>query len=45
MDYNDILELLASLVLSAFIDDIEYKFTRNIENVNDYKVVEINIVS
>jgi hypothetical protein len=45
MDCNDILEPLASLVSSAFVDDMEHRFARNIENVDDYRVVEIDIVS
>jgi hypothetical protein len=45
VDCTDVLEPLAGLVSSAFVDDMEHKFARDIENVNDYRVVEINIVS
>jgi hypothetical protein len=42
--YTDILELLAGLVSSAFIDDVEYRFVGNIENINDNRVIEIDII-
>jgi hypothetical protein len=45
VDCINVLKLLASLVSSAFVNDIEYKFARDIENVNDYKVVKIDIIS
>ena len=45
MDYINILELLAGLISSTFINNIEYRFTRDIENINNNRVIEINIVS
>jgi hypothetical protein len=42
---TNILELLAGLISSAFIDNIEYRLTGNIENINDNRVVEANIIS
>jgi hypothetical protein len=33
------------LVSSAFIDNVEYRFAGNIENINNNRVIEINIIS
>ena len=43
--YTNILKLLAGLILSAFINNIKYKLTRNIENINNNKVIKANIIS
>jgi len=40
----NILELFASLVPGSFVDYIEYKFTINIEYINDNRVIEIDII-
>jgi hypothetical protein len=45
VDYINVLKLLTNLVSSAFIDNIKYKFVKDIENVNDYRVIEIDIIS
>jgi hypothetical protein len=45
VDYINVLKLLTSLISSTFINDIKYKFVKDIENVNNYKVIEINIIS
>jgi hypothetical protein len=45
VDCTDVLKLLASLVSSAFINDVEYRFAKDIENVDNYRVVEIDIIS
>ena len=45
MGYTDISEPLAGLVLSAFVDNVEYRFARDIENINNNRVIEINIIS
>jgi hypothetical protein len=42
--YVNVLELLAGLVSSAFVDDVEHKFARNIENIDDNRVIEIDVV-
>ena len=44
MDCTDILESLAGLVSSTFIDNIKYRFARDIENINNNRVIEINII-
>ena len=44
MDCTNILELLAGLISSAFINNIEYRFAGNIENINNNRVIEINII-
>jgi hypothetical protein len=41
---TDILELLASLVSSAFVDNVEHKFAGNIENIDDNRVIKIDVV-
>jgi hypothetical protein len=42
--YIDILEPLAGLVSSAFVNDVEYKFAGNIKNINDNRVIKVNVV-
>ena len=44
MDCTDILEPLAGLVSSAFINDMEYRFIGDIENINNNRVIEIDII-
>ena len=44
MDYTNILELLAGLVSSTFINNIEYRFAGDIENINNNRVIEIDII-
>jgi hypothetical protein len=45
VDCIDVLKPLTSLISSAFINDMKHKFAKDIENVDDYKVIEINIIS
>jgi hypothetical protein len=45
MYYTNILEPLASLILSAFINNVKYRLTGNIENINNNKVIKTNIIS
>jgi hypothetical protein len=40
----DILKLLTSLISSAFIDYVEYKFPRYIKDINDNRVIKIDVV-
>jgi hypothetical protein len=40
----NILELLASLISSALIDNVEYKFAINIEDIDNNGVIEIDII-
>jgi hypothetical protein len=44
MYYTNILELLAGLISSAFINNIKYKLTRNIENINNNRIIKANII-
>jgi hypothetical protein len=41
----DILEPLAGLVSSAFVNNVEHKFARDIENIDNNRVIEIDVVS
>ena len=45
MGCTDILEPLAGLVSSAFVDDVEHRFAGDIENIDDNRVIEIDVVS
>ena len=45
MDYTNILESLIGLVSSTFINNIKYKFIKDIKNINNNRVIEINIIS
>jgi hypothetical protein len=45
VSYTNILESLAGLVSSAFVDDMEYRFAGDIENIDDNRVIEIDIIS
>ena len=45
MGYINILEPLAGLVSSAFVDDVEHRFAGDIENIDDNRVIEIDVVS
>jgi hypothetical protein len=40
----DILKPLTGLILSAFINNVEYKFIKDIKNINDNRVIEIDVV-
>jgi hypothetical protein len=42
--YINILKLLAYLILSAFINYIKNKFFKNIKNINNNKVIKVNII-
>ena len=44
MGYTDILEPLAGLISSAFVNNVEYRFAGDIENINNNRVIEINII-
>jgi hypothetical protein len=41
----DILQLLAGLVSCTFVNYVKHKLPRNIEDVDDNRVVEVNVVS
>jgi hypothetical protein len=41
---TDILKPLAGLISSAFVDYVEHRFPRYIEDINDNRVVEIDVV-
>jgi hypothetical protein len=42
---TNILEPLAGLISSAFIDNVKYRLTGNIENINNNGVVKANVIS
>ena len=44
MDCTDILEPLAGLISSAFVNNVEYRFAGDIENINNNRVIEIDII-
>jgi hypothetical protein len=44
MYYINILKPLTGLISSALVNDMKYKFLKNIENVNDNRVIKVNIV-
>ena len=41
----DILKPLAGLIPRSFVDYVEYRFPRNVEDVDDDGVIEIDVVS
>ena len=41
---TDILEPLASLISSAFVDDVKDRLPGDIENIDDNRVIEVNVV-
>jgi hypothetical protein len=43
--YTNILELLSGLILNAFINNIKYRLTGNIENINNNRIIKANIIS
>jgi hypothetical protein len=40
----NIIKLSASLISSAFVDYVENRLPINIEDVDDYKVIKVNVV-
>ncbi len=44
MCYTNILKPLAGLVSSALVNDMEYRFARDIENINNNRVIKVNVI-
>jgi hypothetical protein len=42
--YINILKLLSSLILSAFIDYMQNKLFRNVKDINNNKEIKVNII-
>jgi hypothetical protein len=42
--YINILKLLPSLILSAFIDYIQNKLFRNVKDINNNREIKVNII-
>lgn len=45
MGNADVLKPLAGLISCSFVDYVEYRFPRNIEDVDDNGIIEIDVVS
>ncbi len=45
MCWTDVLKPLAGLISSAFVDDVEHGFSVDIKDVDDYGVIEVDVVS
>jgi hypothetical protein len=44
MYYINILKPLTGLISSTLVNDVKYKLPGNIENVNDNRVIKVNVV-